>query len=60
MYQIVYYAFFHVIVLIILCYMGCGIDSISSNVHNLCHLVDDVKHLGYLPSISTYPFGNIL
>lgn len=37
-----------------------GIDSISSNVHNLCHVVDDVKNFGILPDISTYPFENFL
>lgn len=37
-----------------------GIDSITSNVHNLCHLVDDVKRFGPLPNISAYPFENRL
>lgn len=37
-----------------------GIDSISSNVHNLCHIVDDVKRFGILPKISAYPFENML
>lgn len=37
-----------------------GIDSIGSNVHNLCHIVDDVKRFGILPKISTYPFENML
>lgn len=37
-----------------------GIDSIGSNIHNLCHLTDDVKKFGPLPSISSYPFENAL
>lgn len=37
-----------------------GVDSIGSNVHNLCHIVDDVKKFGPLPSISAYPFENHL
>nr|CAI5844559.1 unnamed protein product [Callosobruchus analis] len=37
-----------------------GVDSVSSNVHNLCHVVDDVKKFGPLPSISSYPFENHL
>nr|CAH7769402.1 unnamed protein product [Callosobruchus chinensis] len=37
-----------------------GADSISSNVHNLCHVIDDVKKFGPLPSISSYPFENYL
>lgn len=37
-----------------------GIDSISSNVHNLSHLIDDVKRFGILPKISAYPFENML
>lgn len=37
-----------------------GKDSITSNVHNLCHLVDDVKRFGPLPTISAYPFENRL
>lgn len=43
---------------------GCiqiyGIDSISSNFHNLCHLIEDVKNFGSLPEISSYPFENYL
>lgn len=35
-----------------------GKDSISSNVHNLCHVVDDVLKFGPLPNISSYPFEN--
>lgn len=37
-----------------------GIDAIGSNVHNLCHLVADVRRFGSLPSISSYPFENKL
>lgn len=43
---------------------GCislyGEHSISSNVHNLAHVVDDVKEFGCLQDISTYPFENLL
>lgn len=43
---------------------GCinlyGEYSISSNVHNLLHVVDDVKEFGCLQDISTYPFENLL
>lgn len=37
-----------------------GEQSISSNVHNLVHVKDDVIRLGDLNSISTYPFENAL
>lgn len=37
-----------------------GIDSISSNVHNLCHVIQDVKKFGPLPGISSYPFETCL
>lgn len=37
-----------------------GEHSISSNIHNLCHLLDDVRHFGNLNTISTYPFENYL
>lgn len=37
-----------------------GIDSISSNFHNLCHLTSDVLKFGCLSEISTYPFENFL
>lgn len=37
-----------------------GINSISSNVHNLCHLVDEVKDFGDLSTFNTYPFENCL
>lgn len=35
-------------------------QSITSNVHNLCHLLDDVRRFGNLNTISTYPFENCL
>lgn len=37
-----------------------GEDYVSSNVHNLSHLVDDVKRFGILPKFSAYPFENKL
>lgn len=37
-----------------------GEQSITSNVHNLCHLLDDVRRFGNLNTISTYPFENCL
>lgn len=37
-----------------------GIDSVSSNIHNLSHVVDDVIKFGILPNISSYPFENYL
>lgn len=37
-----------------------GSDAISSNVHNLCHVVNDVKKFGCLVDISAYPFENFL
>lgn len=37
-----------------------GLQFITSNVHNLIHVVDDVKRFGALPTISTYPFENQL
>lgn len=37
-----------------------GIDAISSNVHNACHVVNDVRKFGPLPEISSYPFENFL
>lgn len=33
-----------------------GLHFITSNVHNLIHIVDDVKRFGILPTISAYPF----
>lgn len=37
-----------------------GEHTITSNVHNLCHVVHDVTRFGNLNSISTYPFENSL
>lgn len=37
-----------------------GIDSISSNVHNLCHVIEDVNKFGSLPEMSSYPFESFL
>lgn len=37
-----------------------GIEYISSNVHNLCHVVDDVIRFGNLSKIGAYPFENCL
>lgn len=37
-----------------------GQHTISSNVHNLSHLLDDVRHFGNLNTLSTYPFENCL
>lgn len=37
-----------------------GEDSISSNVHNLSHVWEDVERFGNLNKASTYPFENIL
>lgn len=37
-----------------------GKDSININVHNLCHLVDEVKKYGRMIDYSTYPFENML
>lgn len=37
-----------------------GIDHFSSNLHNLCHLVDDVRKFGPLDTISAYPFESKL
>ena len=37
-----------------------GKDSIGSNIHNLHHVVDDIKRFGPLDNISTYPFENHL
>lgn len=36
-----------------------GVHSISINVHNLSHVVDNVERFGNLNSISTYPFENV-
>lgn len=37
-----------------------GEDYITSNVHNLSHLVDDVKKFGILSRFTSYPFENKL
>ena len=37
-----------------------GIDYLTSNVHNLCHIVDEVSKLGCLSTLSAYPFENYL
>lgn len=37
-----------------------GIDKISSNVHNLSHVVDDVRNHGNLTKIDSYVFENAL
>lgn len=37
-----------------------GIDSISSNVHNLAHVVSDVRRFGNLNRIDSYQFENCL
>lgn len=37
-----------------------GRDAISINVHNLCHVVSDVRKFGPLPDISAYQFENFL
>lgn len=37
-----------------------GRENIVSNIHNLCHVVDDVKRFGELPKIGTYPYENKL
>lgn len=34
--------------------------SVTSNIHNLVHVVDEIERKGPLPSISTYPFENHL
>ncbi|XP_050507514.1 uncharacterized protein LOC126885126 [Diabrotica virgifera virgifera] len=37
-----------------------GEHSITSNIHNLCHVVEDVKRFGPLQNISSYKFENKL
>lgn len=37
-----------------------GIEYVSSNVHNLTHIVDDVLKFGNLTKIGSYPFENCL
>lgn len=35
-----------------------GQHAVSSNVHNLCHVIENVERFGNLNTISTYPFEN--
>lgn len=35
-----------------------GQHAVSSNVHNLCHVTENVQRFGNLNTISTYPFEN--
>lgn len=37
-----------------------GIDHFSSNLHNICHVVDDVRKFGPLNTFSAYPFESKL
>lgn len=37
-----------------------GEEYITSNVHSLIHVVDDVERFGPLPTLSAYPFENAL
>lgn len=37
-----------------------GIDKITSNIHNLSHVVDDVRIYGNLSKIDSYVFENVL
>lgn len=37
-----------------------GEESVVSNIHNLCHVVDDIEHLGDLSTLGAYPFENAL
>lgn len=37
-----------------------GLDSIGPNVHNLCHILEDVQRFGELSSFSSYPFESFL
>nr|CAI5837451.1 unnamed protein product [Callosobruchus analis] len=37
-----------------------GIHAISRNIHNLCHIVEDVRRFGPLENLSSYPFENKL
>lgn len=41
------------------CIQTYGIDTISSNYHNLCHTIEELSHFGTpLTSISSFPFEN--
>lgn len=37
-----------------------GKDYITSNMHNLCHVVDEVRRFGILQTFNAYPFENKL
>lgn len=37
-----------------------NVNQIVSNIHNICHIADDVDNFGDLNQISTYPFENFL
>lgn len=37
-----------------------GTENVVSNIHNLCHIVDDVRRFGDLTTLTTYPFENML
>lgn len=37
-----------------------GIDHFTSNLHNLCHIVDDVRNFGPLDTFTAYPFESKL
>lgn len=37
-----------------------GVENITSNVHNLCHIVDEVQRFGTLQTLTAYPFENFL
>lgn len=37
-----------------------GKDTISSNVHNISHIIEDVRNFGNLTKIDAYPFENFL
>lgn len=37
-----------------------GKEHVSHNVHGLCHLASDVKHLGPLDTWSAFPFENFM
>lgn len=37
-----------------------GIEFMTSNIHNLCHVVDEVAKFGPLITLSAYPFENCL
>ncbi|XP_055598501.1 uncharacterized protein LOC129748042 isoform X3 [Uranotaenia lowii] len=37
-----------------------GEQFVTSNVHNLCHIADEVERFGVLSTLSAYPFENVL